>query len=454
MKDKYLYWEIPSSVDLEGYLTEHPPTFKYHIDYFYHILEYLSIGMEMEDLDSNAGFVNLSSVKLQKIVHNYKEYLDHLLKNKFIRTDMKYIVGEKCKGYLISKYSYHKASVKKIEIIKSVIKKNRSKNAKESKLKLEKTKNNYPHLTKWFNESLKINVEDATKKVEELFPEQTGGIRGTIKGKANLRHKRFKAIYSIQKFNKQDFYYSVDDNVGRFHSNLTNIKSELRNFITYDSKKLVNIDIKNSQPLFSTLLFNETFYKEGQLINIFKIPTSFPLLSNSKSSYLPTIIMLVKTLNNIDIQKVNNYFTMVNSGEFYQKISDLTYPNKEFVKKSIKEMIFTVFFSNNRFIGQPEAQSKRDFRDNFPEVYNMFKAIKIKNHRALAHLLQRIESIIIIENVTLRISKEKPDLPIFTIHDSVATIIGYEDYVTSIIKEEVLKLTGLNVRLGKEYWKE
>ena len=143
---------------------------------------------------------------------------------------------------------------------------------------------------------------------------------------------------------------------------------------------------------------------------------------------------------------------MVNSGEFYKKISDKLYPSMTFNKQKIKEMIFTVFFSNNRFIGQPEAESKREFRDSFPEVYKLFKQIKIANHKALAHILQRIESELIIQNVTKRISVERPELPIFTIHDSVATTVGNEDYVSTLIKEEAKRLTGLNVKLGLEYW--
>ena len=51
-----------------------------------------------------------------------------------------------------------------------------------------------------------------------------------------------------------------------------------------------------------------------------------------------------------------------------------------------------------------------------------------------------------------RISTEKADLPIFTIHDSIATTQGNEDYVSRIIKEEVKKATRLDVKLGLEFW--
>ena len=308
-------------------------------------------------------------------------------------------------------------------------------------------------MAKWFNSKLKIDVVNATNKVETLFPEPTGPIKGRKKGKPSIWNRRMKAIYSIDKFSKQEFYYSVDDNVGRFHSNLTNIKKELRNFITYDGQKLVNIDIKNSQPLLSTILFDDNFYqKNSENINLFIIPSSFSLLSNSSHSYSSTIIILVKALEKIDNQKIIEYVHMVNTGDFYKKISEKLYPEATFEKQKIKEMIFTVFFSRNSFIRLPEAKSKIDFKNNFPEIYEIFRLLKVKNHRALAHILQRIESELIIQKVCKRISIEKPNLPIFTIHDSVTTIVGNEKYVSLIIEEEAKRLTGLNVKLGLEYW--
>lgn len=50
-----------------------------------------------------------------------------------------------------------------------------------------------------------------------------------------------------------------------------------------------------------------------------------------------------------------------------------------------------------------------------------------------------------------QISVERPQLPIFTIHDSVAKTAGNQDYVSSIIKEEALNLAGFNSKLGLEY---
>ncbi len=454
------HWEIPSSIDLEGFLKKHKPDFKYKIDHFYYIVEYLGKGMEQEDLDKNEGFINTNSVKLQSRIKNYKQYLKHMLDHSFIRTDMKYILGKKSKGYLLSGLNSNNVTLQKIPITDFVARKNRKKENNETLAKIKKTQKKYSYLTKWFNHNLKIDSEKAAKKINELFPVQTGPIKGKLKGRPSDYNRRVKAIYSLSRFEAQSFYYNVDDNIGRFHSNLTNIKKELRNYITYDGKKLVNVDIKNSQPFFSTLLFNPAFYEEkSEIISIYSIPTAIPLLSSissssslSSSSFPSTVIMLGKTMQDTDKEEYREYIDMVNSGDFYKKLHGKIYPELPYYKGKLKEIVYVVFFSSNRFIGQVKAQKKRDFKSSFPEVYKLFALIKKKDHRALSHLLQRIESEIIIERVTKRISLEKPELPIFTIHDSVATTQGDEKYVSSVITEEVKQATGLDVKLGLEYW--
>jgi hypothetical protein len=375
------------------------------------------------------------------------------VKNQFLRTDMKYIVGKKSFGYIINEYKTYKASPERIEIKDYTIRKKKIAEIKEQEKELKLSAKSHPYLTKWFNEKLQINIQGAEFKVEELFPEQIGPIKGTRKGKASRWTKRYKAIQSINKFANQEFYYGADDNVGRFHSNLTNIKRELRDFITYDGQKLVNVDIKNSQPLFSTFLLNKKFWEktQGELLSIYHFPSLFTNLSKINYDYY-YIIMLVKTLKKVDNQLLSTYIEYVNSGEFYKKISQKLYPSSTFDKQYIKEMFYTLFFSKNRVIQGYSARPKRDFRTHFPKIYEIFSILKRKDHRTLARLLQRIESIVMIQKVAKRISEERPDLPIFTIHDSIATTVGNEDYVSTVIQEEALRLTGLNVQLGKEYW--
>jgi len=375
-----------------------------------------------------------------------------MLDNGFIRTDMKYIVGKKSFGYRLNRHTSYHASVKKIPINNRILCKHKLSEIVEKEKKITETKRFYSNLTQWFD-GLEIDKEGAINRIEQPYPEQKGGIRGTRKGKASDWEKRYRSIQAIEKLANKEFYYNVDENVGRFHSNLTNLKKELRNFITYNGQKLVNIDIKNAQPLFSTLLFCKEFYNENSLkINIFNYPSIINLIASNHQYFISYTIILVKMLDSVDKQDINAYCDFVYSGNFYQKISEVLYPTATFEKQNVKKMMFVIFFSNNRYMGQSGAKSKKDFKAHFPQTYEIFRRIKLKNHSALAHLLQRIESSIMIENVAARISEERPDLPIFTIHDSVVTILGNEEYVSTVIKEEIFRLTGLNAQLGIEFW--
>jgi hypothetical protein len=315
----------------------------------------------------------------------------------------------------------------------------------------------FPALTKWFNNLLQIDIVGATKKVEELFPSPTGGIRGPLRyfrGKKNapdVGSKKFKALYAIHRFANKDFYFNIDDNVGRFHSNLTNIKRELRHFITYDGQKLVNIDIKSAQPVFSTLLLSKVFYQKSEArLSIFSFPVinsvlQSPLTSKSLSS---SYMMLVKTLQYIDIQCIEYYCSLVYSGEFYEKLLKLIYRDKKVTKSQVKVDVYRVFFSKNR----SNNPFKTNFKNLFPDVYRVFALFKRKDHTCLSRLLQSIESKIMIEYVAVRVAHERPEIPIFTIHDSMATTVGNEGYLIQVIKEEAFRLTGLKLKVGVEYW--
>lgn len=54
----------------------------------------------------------------------------------------------------------------------------------------------------------------------------------------------------------------------------------------------------------------------------------------------------------------------------------------------------------------------------------------------LFHIMQHLESILMIEVISRRIAAEKPHLPFFTVHDSIATFSEEVPYIKQVIKEE------------------
>lgn len=88
----------------------------------------------------------------------------------------------------------------------------------------------------------------------------------------------------------------------------------------------------------------------------------------------------------------------------------------------------------------------------FPSINRLFNRIKVGDQGNLAKILLRIESYLVLEIVTRRISIEAPTLPIFTVHDSVITTVGNEEFVENILKDELEKAIGTPAQCKREYW--
>jgi len=280
-----------------------------------------------------------------------------------------------------------------------------------------------------------------------------------LNGEKNPALKYNISMMSAEKIRDQDFFFHVDGTVNRLHTNLTGCKSELRNFITYAGMELVSIDLKNSQPWISTILFNPNFYESTATPTILFNISNISLYSPSLQSLLPsTLIILVKnelTLNSLGKPDVLLYLEKVLDGTLYDYLADEINRRHGILitsRKEIKRIIFTVMFSDNRFIGQEQAWAKKMFKEIFPSVYEIFKLIKRKSASALPILLQRMEAKLMLNHIASRISKEYPDLPIFTIHDSIVCPLGMEQYVSSVILEESLSYIGSVPMLSVENW--
>ncbi len=120
--------------------------------------------------------------------------------------------------------------------------------------------------------------------------------------------------------------------------------------------------------------------------------------------------------------------------------------------RTIEQAVFTILFTGNQFIGQEEAKPKKLFRELFPTVYDLFAHIKSKDKKLLPLILQRIESYLVLEVICKRIAKEQPSIPLFTVHDSIATTVGNEKIVRDIMLEELTRYIGLEPSLKYDYW--
>jgi hypothetical protein len=479
---------IPENLDIDQLMYDNPPNFKKYkckrdkLLYIIHLINALSLYKKDLMYDR---FVPLNATLLQDNISNYKEYIDYLLHDlKIIETDGHYIPGFKSKGYrLVDRYNTEVVSTEVRDF------------TFYRKLKTERNKKkasveHLGYLTKWFNDKLEIDYDYVTEFLQEEFNLKNNNelLRDYDRGRKKFKEPISQlnhAKISAEKISREEYYLLHDDNVYRFHSNLTNMRSVVRNAVTYDRKKLISIDIKNSQPYLSTILLSRSFWIEqknepnqNQSLSIsFDEPRDVVknvFINNNSNKYKGdnnfdkrlniSHIKIHDTdsyimLGDIDKSLMNNefsqYINLVVSGKLYEFLQHKfgmylgeTYTNR----KEVKTAVFQVLFTDNRYLGQEDAKPKKLFKEMFPYVYDVFKQVKSKDKSLLPRLLQSIESYLIINVISKRIAEEHHDAPIFTIHDSISTTEEYVEVVEAIMKEELSKAIGHDPKLEREEW--
>ena len=492
---------IPSNLDFNKLLRENPPTdgFKPNKDkVYYFVSQILSLFPLQQSMRLEYGdYTYLNAHQLKKAIGNEVKSLIHwLISSNVIESDGYYIKGLKSKGYRLTAYYANALPCERIIMKSSIV----VKLYKESE-KARKTKRKFPKLYKHIK-CLEIDVEGAKNCAYEKFRDTIDAYPEELRlyklKKSKLKYKTKSLLKptnpylrlasdlcQIEKLRVKHFTFIQDDTSGRLHTNLTSIRSDLRSYITSSGTELASVDFANSQPLLSCALFNEEFWGIGrdkypnEAENLDKSISlgSNPLLNNSgrfKCKYLapsicndvindikqyfnsPTSIMIPKRLGAREKTTNVGYMELCEKGGLYellkQKALNESSARMVLSKQQVKAQVFQVLFTSNKFIGQPEAEPKRIFGAMFPRVYELLAKVKKKYSPNLPILLQKIESKLILERIVTRIEQEKPFLKIYTIHDSVASPIGTELYVQSVMKEEMQKALGLNATTRIEYW--
>lgn len=298
-------------------------------------------------------------------------------------------------------------------------------------------------------------------KVQGLLPKS---INSSTNQPKNPKTQYEASIVNIDKICDHNYEVHIDTTVHRLHSVITNMQSDFRNFLSYDEKELVNIDIHNSQPYLACLLFNPLFWdgKSPLPISIGCLPSNIQDLLNHHE-VMSEIKEFFKSHNTIEFQP---YIKTVASGMFYEEFVNVAKSKLGVIisRKEAKTLMFHILFSSNK--GQHDNPTINKLKKLFssvvyPQVAELFKIIKRshksikaeKQHNRLACLLQSIESEIILHRVCKRIWMEhNQQVPIFTIHDSIATTIPNKGIVYSIMRDELTKAIGIPPCLDESFW--
>lgn len=450
---------VPENFNIDELLVENPPDFAYHKDKFNYIIHLITEIPAKRKRDEDGHnfwekvdypFTCINSTLLQSKIHDYKKYLNYLIDNEVLVCDNQYIKGQKSYGYKFSKE--YQTDIKPIQLEKQVfirrvlqfVDVNYDSLNNSSRIISLKNESSYGYLIKWFNEKLSIDHAGAESYLNQAYKKEQ-----ILIGHEKAMRKKNQRKIIVEKIHRGLFKTSVDNTAGRLHTVLTQLKSELRQFVRYDGKRLVAADLKNSQPYLSTILFDSDRFIERDILKVIK-----DYNHNFNTDYNPSSIPYYVSKN------IDYYRKLVESGKLYEKFvtalieEGILNPDEDFesLRKTAKKAVLTSIFSPNSSISY--KREMQVFKRIFPDIYSVFKAIKYGKgkHNTLAILLQRIETELILGEACKIISEANPEIPIFTLHDAIITTEIHIDFVEMVMKEVLVEAIGLSPTIKRESW--
>ena len=325
-----------------------------------------------------------SPILRKKYGMHYNVYIQYLIDKGFISLVSNYYVGKKAKSYKVNLFESN--TIKRVKTNDAILAK------KSTKEYLMQSITSYcnspvdPAIRKRLVDDLyhvQIDHEKATELLADLKK------RGKIE--LNKYYKNQNSIDSI----KNNYLFLKFDEYGRFHTNFTILKREIRqNFLKIDGEDIMEIDIGNSQPLFLALLLQSEMDPEDP--------------------------------------EIKNYIWLARQGLFYEHIIN-NFPS--LTRSDVKLLTYKVLFGYNGI----NSTENKIFKSLFPKIYDYvieYKKVN-DNYKSMAHILQRMESDFIFGKVIKELYEKIPEIRLFTVHDSILFPVKYEKRVREIFNKNL-----------------
>ncbi len=270
----------------------------------------------------------------------------------------------------------------------------------------------------------------------------------------------------IRAIQKKNFRPSVSKSNHRLNSVVTTLYRELRYYLRINGNKLVEVDLKSSQPYVLGSILTNSFFSGDSNID-FSLIKIYPQLYNqlnyivSKSTTDTTSLIGNSLYNNkkgfpkyfmtggLDFCKeVQTYRNLPFKEGFYPHLNN-TFLNGDFETQKVKDNVMLLLnFQNLR--ARNHISLIQNFKSYFPNInlfiesLNNFKKLK----STIAILMQRSESYLFLQVGCKAVNERLPDVPFLTIHDSILIEDKYSEVVTPILKQSLNAVTGFETGIN------
>ena len=356
--------------------------------------------------------LNLHRIRSASI-YNIDKYIKYLINGEFIIRENINDKGTTKPAYKINEKYLGGVYVVNIEpetkLFDKIIKKQRNRKAHFNRLA--------PHLQQMKDKFMNMDFDYT-------------GAEDWIKSNLSVE-KQYYAMVAISQLEDKRFRnFHRNETNNRLDTNLTNLKSDLKQFLIGD---YAQIDVKNSQPFLLSYLIQTITTNNTILFSCINGVLDVVKVFGNKT--IKKVLKIHHNAKKADLVNLSSYFESVKNGRLYEDFIELT-PD-DITRDEAKDAMFALMFSQNeihkghrRFI--PYKKEKEIFASAYPLLYEMIKVLKEKDHTKLSVTLQKIESHLFID----RIAKELVENGIvpLTVHDSVIVERQHADKALQIMK--------------------
>jgi hypothetical protein len=224
----------------------------------------------------------------------------------------------------------------------------------------------------------------------------------------NIIHRYMVYNTRLNAINDGFLFFKRNKTNGRLDSNLTSLPSFLRPFIQSD-ERLMNIDIKNSQPFF--------------------------------------LFTLIKNNPTIDEVELLRYMELVINGTLYDYLKDEynNRYNKFWDRNQMKKVLFKIYYSKTS-----SYSTYKDFYSSiFPSIMQFINSENEVFHNTLSVRLQTTESFAVLDTIMPLL--EAIGIRPYTIHDSFVCKESEANQIIETIKNKFVELFGYAPALHSNY---
>lgn len=288
----------------------------------------------------------------------------------------------------------------------------------------------------------------------------------------SLQKKRFKTEtvvsllnliggykHKLEDLKEENYRLKLSSSNLRFNSNITSLKKELRQYLRFKGEKLVEVDIKSSQPFILSTILTENFTTSVEPgYNLFTIYPELYEEIQEKKPWLPKLSGVKNFVYLLGVQfpehlllGLNKFIDYDFHTDFYDYIlnngvsfTGTKEQKQELYSKGrsvIKDYTMNFLFERNLDYkyGNMVLQMITSL---FPELSYFIDYFNGHYSTKFSYLLQRTESYLVLKKVCGFLNENHPDIPFFTIHDSILTTWESSSKVKDIMTDVISEVTG------------